>query len=88
MYDEIGRKEFVLLTPYDILREDEPAINKKDFYSSYDRIRTAIENDTLRAYVNNYIGLAVKKYEDTQRRNRRAIKEKAIKKLKKLHFKT
>lgn len=86
VYDEIGRKEFVLLTPYDILREDEPAINKKDFYSSYDRIRTAIENDTLRTYVNNYIGLAVKRYEDTQRRNRRAIKEKAIKKIEKAAF--
>lgn len=86
VYDEKGRKEYVLLTPYDILREDEPAINKKDFYDSYDRIRTAIENDTLRAYVNNYIGLAVKQYEDNQRRNRRATNEKSIKKVEKAAF--
>ena len=57
--DEKGRKEYVLLTPYDILREDEPSINKKDFYESHERIRNAIENDTLRTYVNNYIGLSV-----------------------------
>lgn len=31
VYDENGRKEYVLLTPYDILREDEPSINKKIF---------------------------------------------------------
>ena len=43
--DEKGRKEYVLLTPYDILREDEPSINKKDFYESHERIRSAIEND-------------------------------------------
>ena len=41
--DEKGRKEYVLLTPYDILREDEPSINKKDFYESHERIRNAIE---------------------------------------------
>ena len=84
--DENQHKEFVLLTPYDILREDEPAINRKDFYSSYDRIRKAIENDTLRTYVNNYIGLAVKKYEDTQRRNRKAMNEKTVKKIEKAAF--
>ena len=31
VYDERGRKEYVLLTPSDILREDEPAINRKRF---------------------------------------------------------
>lgn len=86
VYDENQHKEFVLLTPYDILREDEPAINRKDFYSSYDRIRKSIENDTLRTYVNNYIGLAVKKYEDTQRRNRKAIKETTVKRIEKAAF--
>lgn len=86
VYDERGRKEYVLLTPYDILREDEPSINRKDFYDSYERIRIAIENDTLRAYVNNYIGLAVKQYEENQRRNRRASREKSIKKIEKAAF--
>lgn len=87
VYDENGKKEYVLLTPYDILREDEPAINKKDFLNSYDRIRTVIENDTLRAYVNNYIGLAVKRYEEKQRQNRRKANEKSIQKIEKQAFK-
>ena len=86
VYDEKGIPEYVLLTPFDILREDEPSINKADFYNSYDRIRTVIENDTLRAYVNNYIGLAVRRYEENQRRNRKPIKEKSISKIEKEAF--
>jgi len=74
------------LTPYDILREDEPAINRKDFYDSYERIHTSIDNDTLRAYVNNYIRLAVKQYEEKQRRNHRAPREKSIQKIEKDAF--
>ena len=85
--DEKGRKEYVLLTPYDILREDEPSINKKDFYESHERIRSAIENDILRTYVNNYIGLAVRQYEEMQRGKRRSIREKSIRKIEKDAFK-
>ena len=86
VYDENGRKEYVLLTPYNILREDEPAINKRDFFNSYDRICAAIENDALRTYVNNYIELAVKRYEENQRKKRRAIREKSISKIEKVAF--
>lgn len=45
-----------------------------------------IENDPLRAYVNNYIGLAVRRYEENQRRNRKPIKEKSINKIEKEAF--
>ena len=54
--------------------------------NSYDRIRTVIENDSLRAYVNNYIGLAVRRYEEEQRKNKRPIKEKSIEKIEKQAF--
>ena len=57
--NEKGKKEYVLLTPKDILREDEPAINRKSFLDSYDEIRLAIDNDVLRTYVNNYFRKAV-----------------------------
>lgn len=87
IYNEKNKKEFVLLTPYDILREDEPAINKKDFFESYDRIRNVIENSILRTYLNNYIGKAVKQYEESQRKNKRAIKERSIKKIEMEAFK-
>lgn len=76
--DEKGKKEFVLLTPYDILREEEPSINKKHFFDSYDRIRGAIDNDSLRTYVNNYLTIAVQRYEDNQKSNGKVIKEKSI----------
>lgn len=84
---EDGELEYVLLTPYDILREDEPSINKIDFYNSHERIRRVIENDTLRTYVNNYIGIAIREYEENQKRNRRIIREKSINKIEKDAFK-
>ena len=85
--NEKGKKEYVLLTPKDILREDEPAINRKDFFDSYDDIRTMIDNNSLRAYVNNYIGKAVYEYEEKQKRNNRKISERSIKKIEKEAFK-
>ena len=72
---EKGKKEYVLLTPKDILREDEPAINRKDFLDSYDDVRSMIDNDSLRAYVNNYIAKAILEYEDNQKRNKRSVNE-------------
>lgn len=84
--NEGGRREYVLLTPCDLLREDEPAINRDNFFNSYERIRAAIENDTLRAYVNNYIALAVSKYEETQRKNRKPINEKSVTKIERNAF--
>ncbi len=86
VYNKNREIEYVLLTPYDILREDEPSINRVDFYNSHERVRAAIENDALRAYVNNYIGKAVRRYEENQKRNRRAIREKTIQKIEKNAF--
>lgn len=85
IYNEKGKKEYVLLTPYNILRTDEPAINKKDFFENYDRVCNSVENETLRAYINNYIGLAVKRYEE-QQRNKKKTNEKGIKKVEKEAF--
>ena len=85
--NEKGKSEYVLLTPKDILREDEPAINRKDFLDSYDDIRAMIDNDSLRAYVNNYIGKAVYEYEEKQKRNNKRISERSIKKIEKEAFK-
>lgn len=81
-----GNMEYVLLTPFDILREDEPSINRVDFYSSHERIRHAIENDSLRAYINNYLVQAVRRYEEEQRRNHRKVKEKSTQKIEKDAF--
>jgi hypothetical protein len=84
--NEKGEIEYVLLTPYDILREDEPSINRKNFYNSHERVRASIGNDILRTYVNNYIGQAVRRYEENQKRNRRSIREKSIQKIEKNAF--
>lgn len=62
------------------MREDEPAINRKDFLDSYDDVRSMIDNDSLRAYVNNYIAKAILEYEDNQKRNKRSVNERSVKK--------
>jgi len=85
--DEKGYIEYVILTPYDILREDEPSINRKDFFDSHERIRADIDNDILRAYVNNYISNAIREYEEAQRKNKKPIREKTIMKIEKNAFK-
>lgn len=46
--------KYVLLTPKDILTKDETWINKPDFFRQFDRIPDAIENDQLRAQIDNY----------------------------------
>lgn len=81
-----GVEEYVLLTPLDILREGEPAINRGDFYSSQERIRASIDNDVLRAYVNNYINEAVRRYERQQQKNKRKARERSISKIEKDAF--
>lgn len=84
--NEKGKKEYVLLTPKDILREDEPAINRKSFLDSYDEIRLAIDNDVLRTYVNNYFRKAVLEYEEKQKKNKKNISEKSIKRIERQAF--
>lgn len=81
-----GEDEYILLTPLDILREDEPSINRGNFYDSHERVRASIDNDVLRAYVNNYIFEAVRKYEEQQRRNRRPSRERTRSKIEKDAF--
>ncbi len=83
---ENGAEEFVLLTPLDFLREGEPSINRNDFYKSQERIRVSIDNDILRAYVNNYIFEAVRQYEEQQRRKKRRASERSISKIEKEAF--
>lgn len=87
VYNDAGKKEYVLLTPFDILREDEPAINRKDFLNSYNRILSAIDNADLRAYVNNYIGRAVKQYEERQNQKHRKTRGNSLRLVEKQAFK-
>lgn len=81
-----GEMEYVLLTPFDILRKDEPAINRVDFCNSHQRIRNSIDNIALRSQVENYIGIAVKRYEDNQKKNKKRINEDSINKIEKRAF--
>lgn len=46
--------DFVLLTPTDILTRDDTWISRDDMIKTYDQLPTAVEDDQLRAQVNNY----------------------------------
>jgi len=46
--------DFVLLTPKDILTKDEAWINHSDMLHSFEDIPNAVDNDQLRAEINNY----------------------------------
>lgn len=50
----VFKDKYVLLTPKDILTKDETWINKPDFFRQFDRIPEAIDNDQLRAQIDNY----------------------------------
>lgn len=48
--------DYVLLTPTDILTRDDTWISRDDMLKTYDHLPAAIEDDQLRAQINNYFG--------------------------------
>lgn len=81
-----GEKEYVLLTPYDILREDDPAISKSNLRHLYSRVRNGISNEAHRAQLNNYISIAVKKYKLSQHRKKKKITDAALESIERKAF--
>lgn len=66
--------DYVLLTPRDILTKDETWINHSDMVHSFEDIPNAIDNDALRAQINNYFySLLSKDKEPTKEEYGRAI---------------
>lgn len=86
LINEKGEEEYILLTPSDILRKNEPAINRDNFFKNNRKIRDHIENDVLRTQVNNYIAKAVGEYEKEQRANKKKPSERKIKTIEKESF--
>ncbi len=81
-----GNPEFILLTPKDILRKEEPTINKKDFERRYDDIRNIIDNSAIRSQLNNYIAKAVSEYEKACQAEQKKPKASEITKIEKRSF--
>jgi len=50
----VCKGDYVILTPKDILTKDETWINHQDLYIEFEDIPDAVENDVLRAEINNY----------------------------------
>ncbi|MEG1820833.1 MAG: hypothetical protein RR201_01130 [Malacoplasma sp.] len=62
--NEKNKVEYVLLTPSNLLREDEPTINRMDFLQNNERVRNYIDNAVLRTQVDNYIQIGIRNYID------------------------
>lgn len=75
--DSKGNLEFVLLTPKEILRQDEYAINNSHFYQSYNAILPTIDNETLRYNFENHVTKAINelrsKYKEDENPPRKEI---------------
>ena len=84
--NEKGEDEFILLTPLDILRKNEPSLNRDHFLKNNRKVRDHIENDVLKAQVNNYIAKAVAAYEKEQQRNKKKPREGSIRKIEREAF--
>lgn len=50
----VYKGDYVILTPKDILTKDETWINHKDLFNEFEDIPDSVENDVLRAEINNY----------------------------------
>lgn len=81
-----GNYEFVLLTPKDILRKDEPTINQRDLIRSYDKVRNIIDNAAIRSQLENYISKAVAAYEKECQAKKKKAKESTIARIERQAF--
>ena len=66
--------DFILLTPEDILTKDDTWINKADLRGDFPEIRDAIENDALRAQINEYFRKVLPR-KPTSKEEREAIEK-------------
>ena len=63
------RRDFVLLTPRDILTRDQTWINRPDLMNRFETLVDAVPNDQLRGQINQYLIRAIgKKVKDSERR--------------------
>ena len=60
------RKEFVLLTPVDILTKDDTWINKNDIVGDFDSIVDSISNQEIRFQIGNYFSKALPKTKENK----------------------
>ena len=81
-----GNREFVLLTPRDILRKDEPSINRQDLIRNYDKVRNIIDNAAIRSQLENYIMKAVSAYENECQTKKKKANEATIARIEKQAF--
>lgn len=81
-----GLPEFVLLTPRDILRKDEPTINRLDLFRSFNKVRNIIDDASIRSQLENYIMKAVAAYEKECKDKKQKVKEFTVARIEKQAF--
>ena len=61
-------KDYVILTPKDMLTKDETWINRTDLFDDFETIPYSIPNDELRAQINNYFAKVLPEDADNKER--------------------
>jgi hypothetical protein len=82
-----GRIEYVVLTPLDIVREEEQSINTRDMILTRSSILKSIDNVVLRTQINNYISVELDAYLNTHKNTKKKTREKELEKVAAAAFK-
>lgn len=79
-------KEYVLLTPRDILREEDQSINYNDMISNKFNICRSIDNEVLRTNIENFIQVQLDSYKQECIEKKKKIKDNVLNKIEKTSF--
>lgn len=68
--------EYVLLTPKDMLTKDDTFMNSNDMYHKIELIASSVDNEVLRASINNYLRMALR--DDMKSKERKTVYESIV----------
>jgi hypothetical protein len=72
--------EYVLLTPKDILTKDDVWINRTDLMNDFTQITDSVDNDQLRAQINNYFMKQLSRHKKPTQKQRKAVIDDVVEK--------
>lgn len=70
--------DYVLLTPKDMLTKDDTFMNSNDMFNKIELIASSVDNDILRASINNYLRMVLR--DDMKSKERKAVYESIVSK--------
>lgn len=72
--------DYVLLTPKNILAKEDIWINRDDLFNDYNQIANSVDNQQLRAQINNYLLTFLSRYKKPNKKQRKKAINKVLEK--------